>query len=67
VTHFSGIGNAKRKRTEKSGFIGGFEGFGGDEGKRRLLNADCWPGAGTVHTLEEILGAIPAGAARVEG
>jgi hypothetical protein len=47
VTHFMSIGNAKRKRTEKCGFIGGFEGFGGDEGKRRLLNADCWPGAGT--------------------
>jgi hypothetical protein len=33
-THFLGIGNAKRKRTEKCRFIGLFEGFGGDEGKR---------------------------------
>jgi hypothetical protein len=34
VTHFLGLGNAKRKRTGKSGFIGVFEGFGGEDGKR---------------------------------
>jgi hypothetical protein len=28
------IGNAKKKRTEKCGFIGVFEGFGGVDGKR---------------------------------
>jgi hypothetical protein len=34
VTHFLGIGNAKKKRTEKCGYIGVFEGFGGVDGKR---------------------------------
>jgi hypothetical protein len=33
-THFSTIGNAKRKRTQKCGFTGVFERFGGDDGKR---------------------------------
>jgi hypothetical protein len=28
------IGNAKKKRTEKCGFTGVFERFGGDDGKR---------------------------------
>jgi hypothetical protein len=36
VTHSLGLGNAKRKRMEKCGFIGVFEGFGGEDGKRGL-------------------------------
>jgi hypothetical protein len=52
----------ERKNVGLLGFLGVFVMVMGNE----LLSADCWPGAGTVHTLEEILGAIPAGAARVE-
>jgi hypothetical protein len=34
ATHFLSIGNAKRKRREKGGFIGVFEGFLAWDGKR---------------------------------
>jgi hypothetical protein len=36
-THFSDIGNAKKKRSENCGFTGVFEGFGDGNGKRPVF------------------------------